>query len=174
MAFLLDGSVWFGAGLPVALALALRAELANRDVGRRIIERILTKSYGALIAIMIAGHFTAISIRWEQGLVAESGRLVFLYGIGLLHLVPAAGLFFIARTHSGTPREKRWLAFFNIWLAIAFLVNTPSAPLAAPALLNLGALRAQKLRTLKIIMATSAFLYLLMWIAALVVDGKVA
>jgi hypothetical protein len=145
--------VWFPSAIVIAFITTaiLIAAYRRRGVERRpTITRALNVFYGCVIGIMGTGHILVVTIMALEGTLSNGVRW-FLYPLGAVLAVPAWIL--VAST---TPRR---MAMCNAWLAIALIVQGPSAPLAVPAILNLIYLWSARRWIERTVVTVSALLY---------------
>jgi len=138
---LVDESKWIFPALVVALALAGRLFVRARRAGepqRLTILRTMSLFAGCLIGILGAGHVLAVSIKLSQGTL--DGSLALLYLLGAALLLPSSWLaLHVARHDLSEPDAARRTLQLNAALGLVLLALGPAnAPLALPALLNVG------------------------------------
>lgn len=141
IALIVDESKW----LPAAMALAfvavvfliVRQRSSQLPAKRRVLS-VMNLFFSVTILTMAVGHLLAVTTKLAVG--SLQGSAPKLYAIGIALIVPSCLLVFHTRqiltVHADYGRKT---VLLNSWLAITLLVlGVHNAPLAAPALINIG------------------------------------
>ena len=145
---LLNPSVWF----PLAIAVATASVAASRrwlDAAAA-----MNRFYGCVVGVMALGHLLAITLKFVLGTLSPTTS-GFAIPLGFVLGVPAWWL-------AVRPGDDRVALALNGWLAGALVALGTSAPLAAPAALNLG----YGFRRARALVVTTVVVYLAMFTAS--------
>ena len=140
VAIIVDESRWLPAAMGIATLSVMFVLLSDRHRDTPASRRVLAAMnlfFGVTIATMAFGHLTAVTTKLAVGTL--EGWAVRLYAIGAVLAVPAVFVIRHTRQVLAFDDHGRATIGLNAWLAFTLLVlGIHNAPLAAPAILNVG------------------------------------